>query len=223
MDGIHDMGGMHGFGPVVRETDEAVFHGAWEGRAFGLLLQAADSIGFVDDHLRSRIERIPAADYLRSSYYQLWMRALETLMVERGVATTTEIATRVTATEEAGRAPGGSPITLDEIDAMIAAGASTKRPEVKAAPGFAVGEHVRVRNDHPFHHTRATRYARGRTGEVVKAHGVFVFPDSNSEQQGEAPQHCYCVRFAARELWGESASPRDSVCLDLWESYLEPA
>jgi len=223
MDGIHDMGGMHGFGAVEREADEPVFHADWEGRALGLLLQAADGMGFVDDHLRSRIERTPPADYLRLSYYQLWIRALETLMVERGVASAAEIAERVAATSEGGRAPGGSDVTLDAVEAMVAGGASTKRPEVEIAPGYAVGDRVRVRNDHPFHHTRAPRYTRGRLGEVVIDHGVFVFPDTNSEEQGEAPRHCYAVRFSARELWGAEASPHDSLCVDFWEPYLEKA
>ena len=223
MDGIHDMGGMHGFGAIAREAAEPVFHADWEGRALGLLLQAAEGMGFVDDHLRSRIERTPPDAYLRLSYYQLWIRALETLMIERGVAGAEEIAERVAATREGGRAPGGSDLSLDDMAAMVAAGASTKRPDAGVPPRFSVGERVRGRNDHPFHHTRAPRYTRGRVGEIVIDHGIFVFPDTNSEQQGEAPQHCYAVRFAARELWGPSAPPQDSLCVDLWDSYLEPA
>jgi nitrile hydratase len=113
-------------------------------------------------------------------------------------------------------------VTFDEIVAAVEAGASTRRPDVKIAPRFKVGDMVRVRNVHPWHHTRSTRYSRGKTGEIVRAHGVFVYPDSNSEWQGDDPQHVYTVRFAARELWGEAAGERDSLCLDLWEPYLEP-
>jgi nitrile hydratase len=223
MDGIHDMGGMHGFGKVEREENEPVFHADWEARAFGLSLQAADGIGFVDDHLRANIERIPAARYLRSTYYELWMQSLEAIAIEKGVLTPQEIEAGVASLSEGGRAEGGSDISLDEIDAMMAAGASTKRPDVSVAASFKVGDRVRVKNDHPQHHTRATRYCRGRVGEVIADHGVFVFPDSNSEWQGENPEHCYTVVFSAEELWGESGTPGDSVTVDLWESYLEQA
>ncbi|MGY8997396.1 MAG: nitrile hydratase subunit beta, partial [Alphaproteobacteria bacterium] len=157
MDGIHDMGGMHGFGKVEREEDEPLFHADWEGRAFGLSLQAADGIGFVDDHLRANIERIPAAKYLRSSYYELWMQSLESIMAEKGILTSQEIEARVATLSEGGRAEGGSDLSLDEMDEAIAAGASTKRPDVQVAADFKPGDNVRVKNDHPRHHTRATR------------------------------------------------------------------
>lgn len=114
-------------------------------------------------------------------------------------------------------------VTFERIAAAIEAGASTRRPDAKVAQRFRPGDRVRVRNQHPWHHTRATRYARGKTGEIVTAHGVFVFPDSNSQWRGEDPQHVYTVRFTARELWGDEAAPNDSLCLDLWEPYLEPA
>lgn len=95
MDGIHDMGGMHGFGRIVREDDEPTFHHEWEKRAFGMSLQAADSVGFVDDQLRRSIERIPPESYLKESYYELWMRSLEAILEEKGVLTSTEIDRRV--------------------------------------------------------------------------------------------------------------------------------
>ncbi|MBT5435126.1 MAG: nitrile hydratase subunit beta [Alphaproteobacteria bacterium] len=223
MDGIHDMGGMHGFGAVEREENEPVFHADWEKRAFGLSLQAGEGIGFVDDHLRANIERIPAVTYLRSSYYELWTRATQSIAVQRGILTDAEIAERIATLSEPGRAEGGSEITLDEMDAAMAAGASTKRAEVKVDAGFKAGDRVWVKNDHPRHHTRATRYCRGRAGEVVMDHGVFVFPDSNSEQEGENPEHCYSVRFLAEELWGDASTPGDAVYVDLWESYLVSA
>lgn len=220
MDGIHDIGGMHGFGKIEREENEPLFHADWEARAFGLSLQAAEGIGFVDDHLRANIERIPAARYLRSSYYELWMQSLEAIMAQRGVLTAAEIEARMATLSEGGRAEGGSAITLDEMDEAVAAGASTKRPDVQVAPNFAVGDRVRVKNNHPPHHTRATRYCRGHLGTVILDHGVFVFPDSNSEGQGENPEHCYTVLFTAEELWGESGTAGDTVTVDLWDSYL---
>jgi nitrile hydratase len=75
---------------------------------------------------------------------------------------------------------------------------------------------------HPEGHIRLPRYARGKAGVVLRDHGVFVFPDTNAVFQGEQPRHLYSVRFSAQVLWGTQASAKDSVCLDLWESYLEP-
>ena len=97
------------------------------------------------------------------------------------------------------------------------------RPDAEARARFAVGQSVRARNMNPEGHTRLPRYARGKRGEVVRCHGIFVFPDTNAHFLGEQPQHVYSVRFTARELWGEDASPHDSVCLDMWESYLDHA
>jgi nitrile hydratase len=76
---------------------------------------------------------------------------------------------------------------------------------------------------HPTGHTRLPRYARGKVGTIDRDHGVFTFPDTNFLFLGEKPQHVYSVRFAARELWGDQAAPQDSVYVDLWEDYLEPA
>ena len=97
------------------------------------------------------------------------------------------------------------------------------RPEANAKARFKVGQHVRARNMNPPGHTRLPRYARGKAGVVARHHGIFVFPDSNAHFLGEAPQHLYSIRFTARELWGDAASPRDSVHLDLWDSYLDHA
>ena len=91
------------------------------------------------------------------------------------------------------------------------------------APRFAVGQQVRARNINPLGHTRLPRYARAKTGVIDRDHGVFVFPDTNAHFLGEKPQHVYSVRFSARELWGDQAKPQDTVYLDMWDDYLEPA
>lgn len=114
-------------------------------------------------------------------------------------------------------------ITFEEMAAAIEGGASTRRPDADVPPGFKLGDKVRVKNEHPAHHTRATRYSRGKVGRIVMAHGIFVYPDTNSEWQGENPQHVYTVCFSARDIWGDEAKDGDSLCLDLWEPYLEPA
>jgi len=88
-------------------------------------------------------------------------------------------------------------------------------------PRFHAGERVRARNLNRSGHTRLPRYARGRIGEIAHDRGVYAFPDTNAEGLGEKRQHLYSVRFTARELWGESASPRDFVHIDMWDDYLE--
>jgi len=114
------------------------------------------------------------------------------------------------------------PLTADKVPAVLRTGALASR-DVAVAARFQVGQPVRARNIHPDGHTRLPRYARGHVGTVDRDHGVYVFPDTNAHFLGEKPQHVYSVRFAARELWGDQASARDSVYIDLWDDYLEPA
>jgi len=114
-------------------------------------------------------------------------------------------------------------MTREKIARNASVGSTKRRPADGIAPRFRVGDRVRARNDHPPHHTRLPRYVMGRAGEVVLVHGVFVFPDSNASHQGEKPQYCYGVRFPGRELWGMSGHPADSVTIDLFDDYLEPA
>ncbi len=223
MDGIHDLGGMMGFGRIERDDDEPLFHESWERQAFGVLLQASGSVGFSDDHLRCHIERIPPLHYLQASYYERWVLSLEAFLEERGILSSEDIARRMEAMGTPSRPAGGRGATLDDIEAAVAEGSSGRRDAGLAEARFRTRDRVRVRNDHPGHHTRAPRYTRGRVGEILADHGVFVFPDTNSRDLGECPEHCYTVRFSARELWGEAAPARDSLCVDLWDSYLEPA
>ena len=218
MNGVHDMGGMHGMGPVVHEKDEPVFHEEWEGRVYALtrLVRAGGGRWNIDAG-RYEIERIAPAEYLRMSYYERWAWRLPIQAIKMGLVTQAEV-------ESGSPAPGSvkatPQLTAAGVPAMVATRASTKRDvDVKAT--FKRGQRVRARNMHPTGHTRLPRYARGKVGAVAEDRGVFVFPDTNAEFLGEKPQHLYSVRFTARELWGDRASPRDSVYLDLWDDYLE--
>jgi nitrile hydratase subunit beta len=210
MNGIHDMGGMDGFGPVVREPIEPVFHAAWERRMFALSLALPVSVLYGDDHLRRETERLPPGDYLRMSYYEAWFHAIRSLLEERGILPRSTAA-RV-ATQPA--------LAADKVAATIAAGASTRQPEEGIMARFLAGDGVAARNIHPAGHTRLPRYVRGKPGVVVADRGVFSFPDSNSADQGLRPQHVYTVAFDARALWGDDTTA-ESVCVDLWEDYLE--
>jgi nitrile hydratase beta subunit len=195
-----------------------VFHAHWEARMYA----ASSAVGawrrWNIDASRHQREQIPAPDYLRMSYYQHWYFNLTTLAVQHGLITAAELAS---GKPDPGSAKLVPPLTADNVAEMRAEGSPKLRP-VAAQPRFQPNAAVRARNMHPTGHTRLPRYVRGRTGVIERHHGAHVFPDSNAQFLGEAPQHLYTVRFAAREVWGEAAHTRDAVYLDLWESYLEP-
>jgi nitrile hydratase beta subunit len=218
MNGVHDMGGMEGMGALHVEKNEPVFHAAWEGRAFAIAREVQAS-GKLRVGLRPAIESIPAPEYLRMSYYEIWLTMIIERMVASGLVTREEI--------ETGKATPGSPrstppLTAAEVPAWIAKGAPTRR-DAKVAPFFKVGERVRARNLNPSMHTRLPRYARAKSGTIERDYGVFAFPDTNVYRLGEKLQHVYSVRFFARELWGNRAAPQDTVYIDMWDDYLEPA
>jgi len=221
MNGVHDMGGMHGMGDIPYEENEPVFHEAWEGRVYALtrVLRSAGGNQWNLDAGRYELERLPPADYLRMSYYERWEARLRTQIVKTGLATQAEIESGTPAPGSAKAAPA---VTADKVPAMITRRVSTRR-YAGASSRFQSGQRVRARNIHPPGHTRLPRYVRGRAGIVAADRGEFVFPDTNAHLLGESPQHLYSVRFAARELWGEQASPHDFVYLDLWDDYLEHA
>ncbi len=220
MNGIHDMGGMQDMGPIQYEKNEPVFHHPWEGRVYAMNRALGAWGKWNIDASRHGIELLPPADYLRMSYYEKWLARNMELLVARGLVTREEI--------DSGKpAPGSQkatpPLTAAAVPAIAARRGSYMRPEAEAKARFKIGERVRARKINPVGHTRLPRYARGREGVIARHHGVFVFPDTNAHFQGEHPQHLYSVRFQARELWGESVSPRDSVYMDMWDSYLEHA
>jgi nitrile hydratase beta subunit len=219
MNGVHDMGGRQDFGPVEYEKDEPVFHAAWEGRVWALTRALSAWRKWNIDVGRHAIERLPPIEYLRMTYYERWLARMEAQVVEFGMVTKEELATGQPA---AGSTRATPPYTLASAARVLNRGiASSADPAV--APRFAVGQQVRTRNINPTGHTRLPRYARDKTGVVVRDHGVYVFADSNAHFQGERRQHVYAVRFAARELWGAQASPRDTVHLDLWDDHLDRA
>jgi len=218
MNGVHDMGGMHGMGPIQREKNEPVFHAPWEAQTFALNAAMGAWRKWNIDAGRHQIELIPAAEYLRMSYYEKWFVRLVELAVRHGLVARAEI--------ESGKPEPGSPkavppLTADKVPGMLAPGKGARR-DIPGVPRFQVGAQVRARNINPVGHTRLPRYARGKLGTIDRHHGAFVFPDTNAHFLGEKPQHVYSVRFAARELWGDEASPRDAVYIDMWDDYLEP-
>jgi nitrile hydratase subunit beta len=222
MNGVHDMGGMHGFGPVVREADEPVFHAAWERRVAGMMMAAFTQRLFNVDMMRNGIERMEPARYLAASYYERWLASLEHNLLHQGVIAAAELAERQAAVAAAPDAPlprHDDPALSEAIRAR-----RTARPrerERQTTPAFTPGDAVRARNVHPHTHTRLPRYVRGKRGVIEAVRGEYLLPDTNAHGLGADPRTVYTVRFDGRELWGESAEPNQTLCVDLWEPYLE--
>lgn len=219
MNGPHDLGGQMGFGPVAPETDEPVFHAGWERRALGLTLAAGAMGAWTIDESRHARERLHPAIYYSASYYEIWIRALETLLERHGFVSADEV--------EAGHRlwKGVKPkrvLRAADVAVALARGGPCNRP-VATAPKFRAGDRVRMINEHRAGHTRLPRYARGKVGTVEAVHDAYVFPDSNAHEHGETPQHLYTVSFDGRELWGQGTDPELCVSIDAWESYCEPA
>jgi nitrile hydratase len=217
MNGVHDMGGMHGMGPIQYESNEPVFHEPWEARILALHRAVGAGATWTTDASRHAVELIPAPEYLRMSYYEQRLHSLVDLMVESGLITRAEV--------ESGKPAPGSPkavptLIASAVTEVLAKGKPASR-EVPVEGRFTEGQRVRARNVHPTGHTRLPRYARGKVGTIERDHGVFVYPDTNAHALGEKPQHLYSVRFTARQLWGEQASERDAVYIDMWDDYLE--
>jgi nitrile hydratase len=216
MNGIHDAGGMHGYGPVEREANESVFHEPWEGRMYAITLGVRAWRRSNLDTDRHSIELIPPDEYLSLPYYERWLRRLIDDVVRFGFVTREELESGRTAADAPKATP---PLTASTVLRVPARGIpSTFEPSVR--PMFKVGQRVRTRNINPVGHTRLPRYARGRSGVIIRDHGVHRFPDTNAHGQGERRQHVYAVQFTAQELWGPEASSRDCVHLDLWDDYL---
>ncbi len=207
MNGVHDLGGADGFGPVRVEPDAPVFHADWERRVFGVVaMMIGRAIGNVH-RFRHAIERMEPLHYLGSSYYEHWLTAVATLAVERGLVTRAELERHA-----GGRFPLSQPV---RGEAPAAATPSA------AAPRFALGATVRVRNEHPQGHTRCPRYVRDKLGVVVRVDPAFELPDVAAHADRPCDQFQYCVRFAGRDLWGDDAEPTQTIHVDLSEGYLE--
>ncbi|MEI6002294.1 nitrile hydratase subunit beta [Paraburkholderia bengalensis] len=212
MNGIHDIGGMHGLGPIDPEADEPVFHADWERRVYSLFTSLLYTGAYTGDEFRHAIEKMPPGEYLGTSYYEHWLSGFERILADKGIIS-----------EGGAVAPGKMhlrTLSLADVPKVIAAGMSARRGYEKSGQ-FEVGDAVAVRNMNPATHTRLPAYVRGKRGVVAIDHGVFVYPDSNAHGLGENELHCYSVKFSAREVWGDSASERDTLQVDLFEAYLE--
>jgi len=209
MDGIHDLGGMNGFGAVEPERDEPVFHEPWESVAFAMnALGIAVLRAYNADEYRHAIERMDPAHYLTASYYERVFTGVATLLVEKGVVARDDLEARA-----------GGPFPL----ARPVAENPTADLSPQARRRFAIGDAVVVRNIHPAGHTRMPRFVRGKRGTVVHVAPPFSFPDAAAHGRAHRTEHTYHVEFPARELWDDASRADDTVIVDLWDCYVEPA
>jgi nitrile hydratase len=218
VNGVHDMGGMHGFGKVVPEPDEPPFHAAWEGRVLAMQRAIRFTRAWSIDMSRDAQERLPAAVYLSASYYRRWALGMERSALERGLIDADELA--------AGHAlrpgkPVAQVMTMNDVGRALLRGRFGRPPAQVAR--YATGDRVRTKNINPPSHTRLPRYARDREGVIEAVRGCHVFPDAVTTGRGEDPQWLYTVVFDGRALWGAGADPTLKVSIEAFEPYLEPA
>ena len=224
MNGVHDLGGTDGLGPVEIPENEPVYRAEWEKAAFAMFSMTFRAGFFGIDAFRSGIEQMHPATYLLSPYYEHWLHAIEHHGIEKGMIDEAELDRRTQHYLENPAAPlpaeKEDPDLLAFVDGVVRSGAPAGRPSDKVAR-FTVGDRVTVASDVPYGHTRKAKYVRGRTGEIALAHGTFIYPDSAGNGGPEAPEHVYTVKFTAEELWGaEAADPNGTVYFDVWEPYI---
>ena len=230
MNGVHDLGGMHGFGCVEPEANEPVFHAPWE-RIMVAIQRGLGARGIVNiDEFRHGVERMDPVHYLTSSYYEHWLDGISRVLIEKRIISADELEARTAFFQDSPDASATAALTAPPPSLLPSASGSpagvrprTTERQAATPPRFATGDRVITRTTAPRGHTRLPRYARGKRGVIERLHGVHVFPDTNAHGKGEQPQQVYSVRFDARELWGESAEPHQTVNLDCWEGYLSEA
>jgi nitrile hydratase len=219
MDGIHDMGGMDGFGKVEAEPNEPTFHEKWEGRVMAMVRAMGANGGLNIDTQRFARESLPPVTYLESSYYQKWFLALEQQMLQRGMVRADEI-DKGHSLHASAPLPRGT-FAMKDVERIMTRGSFAR--DASSKPAFAVGDRVRTKNIHPATHTRLPRYARGKTGIVERINGCHVFPDTNAQGKGDNPQWLYTVVFDGAELWGADGDPTLRVSIEAFEPYIERA
>ena len=217
MNGVHDMGGMDGFGKVEPDVNESVFHHPWEGRVLTMVRGMLASGAYKIDTSRFYREMLAPEVYLASSYYEKWFFGLEDLLVAKGYVTADELKAGHVIVEPKPLKNGK--FTTDKVERAlprIAFGRPAPAPALLKA-----GDCVRAKNIHPATHTRLPRYARSHVGVVERVHGCHVFPDTVAHDKGEHPQWLYTVVFDGVELWGAGGDPTLKVSVDAFEPYLE--
>ncbi len=207
---------MHGFGPVERASAPPTLE-RWESIVRAIVTDMGGCGVMNVDEFRHGIERMDPVHYLASSYFEHWLDGITRVLTEKGHLSEAELESRMVSLAAGGALPQNA---QRPFKAVAPAGF---RRDVPQAPRFQLGDRVRTTTAVPAGHTRLARYARGKLGTVHTHHGAYVFPDSSAHGLGDDAHHLYSVRFAAEELWGDSAEAGTSVYIDLWEPYLYAA
>ena len=220
MNSIHDLGGMHGMGPIAIDKDEPIFAGEWERLTFGTHILTLMTGLYTADETRHSMERLPPVHWLASSYYEHWLDGTEMLLLEKGIATKQELAT--------GKATEPLPEWVAKLDAIpveaIEEIVTTNHPvmgEPEGDPKYSAGDKIKARNINPRTHTRLPRYVRGKVGTIIAYRGPCFFADARTVENPDVTSHTYTVRFEGDALWGPDAGVKDAVYIDLYEAYLE--
>ena len=203
MDGMHDLGGKQGFGPVRYTLNAPAFHASWEVRANSLYAFAVGCGIFNMDEYRHAIERMEPRHYLAASYYERSLTGMATLCVEKGLVTPEELEQR---------AQGAFPLAIPSAPG---------RTNTATCKTFKSGDRVRVREDYVPGHVRMPAYIRGKAGIVVGASPAYPFPDGHAHGIEAKDEPTYDVRFRSEDLWPHS-SDRALVHVGVCQSYLEP-
>jgi len=219
MNGVHDMGGMDGFGSVEAEPNEPMFHARWEARVMAMVRAMGAAGAFNIDASRYYRETLPPEVYLASSYYRKWLLGLENMLIDKGFVAEADMAAAHAV--EPPRPLKRGKFRIDDVERVMTRG-QFARP-APAPAKFKPGDSVRAKNIHPLTHTRLPRYVRGHVGVVERDHGCHVFPDTAAMDLGENPQWLYTVVFDGAELWGSDGDPTTKISIEAFEPYLEPA
>lgn len=208
MDGVHDLAGRQGFGPVPHTANGPIgdtFKYDWEHLGYSLLFLGVTNGNFTLDEVRHAVERLEPVYYLSTPYYERYIIGAATLMVEKGVLTHDEL-----------EAAAGGPFPL----ALPAT--SPGRPARENRETFEVGDKVRVTDDHFAGHVRYPAFCRGKVGTVQHRTGMtWPFPDAAGHGRSDGgSEPSYHVEFDAAELFGDDTDA-GAVVVDLFEGYLE--
>ena len=219
MDGVHDLGGKQGFGPVDVDEEELPFHADWEGRMWAIAQCGLGRKGWTIDWWRYCRELIDPVDYLSRPYFDSWMQAYTAAYIDSNAMTLEEIIAAKSSTPivEPPAAVDAAQVLKDVQSQAI----SFERP-VDAPPIFKTDDCINTKQLTTAQHTRLPGYARGKAGVIHAYHGAHILADAGA-LGSERAEHIYSVVFEVRDLWPEAQDKKDRVFLDLWESYLEPA
>ncbi len=225
MNGIHDLGGHDGYGPIMVEENEPIFHAEWERAVLAMFPQAFAAGYFNLDEFRHGIEKMAPVDYLTHPYYAHWVHTMEELILRDASISADELSARTTYYRENPDAPlpaTVNPGLVELVETIVKAGGPARRDRAEP-PRFAIGDQVIVKSDSPYGHTRRAGYIRGRRGTIVLFHGSYIYPDSAAMGRGEDPHYVYTVRFTSTELYGdETGDPAAVMNIDVWEPYIDP-